>query len=72
MQEATKDKNGIYTNKINNQFEKNEIYGLDGHCRILSNEDIDEALKIYASSVQERDEILTLAKKLGINCDKQA
>ena len=57
MQDATKDENGIYTNKINPQFEKNEIYGLDGFGRNLSNEEIDEALKIYASSVQERDEI---------------
>ena len=73
MQEANKDENGIFTNKMNNQFENNEIYGFDEHGRILSNEEIDEAMKIYASSsVQKRDEISTLAKKLGFNCDKQA
>ena len=73
MQEANKDENGIFTNKMNNQFENNEIYGFDEHGRILSNEEIDEAMKIYAySSVQKRDEISTLAKKLGYNCDKQA
>ena len=40
MQEANKDENGIFTNKMNNQFENNEIYGFDEHGRILSNEEI--------------------------------
>ena len=57
MQVARKDENGVYANKISTEFAKNEIYGIDGHSRILSHEEIDEALKIYATSVQERDDI---------------